>query len=272
MKTDLILAAVIAGFVATTVAAQTTTFDNRGAAETFNDDLDEQMEDDHDRDLTGFGTEGRELGDYGSIALHYTSTSNDLGVGLRYGWLDGVNGIDTNASYAYGETNGVISENRFLGGVDYRRNLSDAFFAYGQTDVSIDKQTTTAGEYTQDIFAGVGVGYRIFNSNDTQWSTQAAAGYRAAEVVGGATVNEAAASISSNLYASLTDTVYITNDTDVIYSDFATTLSNDLALNVALTNTLALRTSYATRFNDQTDNSFSDGEDTFGVSAAYNFN
>jgi hypothetical protein len=133
MKTNLILAAVIAGFVATTVAAQTTTFDNRGAAETFNDDLDEQMEDDRDRDLTGFGTEGRELGDYGSIALRYTSTSNDgdtsndLGVGLRYGWFDGVNGIDTNASYAYGETNGVISENRFLGGVDYRRNLSDTF-------------------------------------------------------------------------------------------------------------------------------------------------
>jgi hypothetical protein len=40
MKTNLILAAVIAGFAATTVAAQTTTFDNRGAAETFNDDLD----------------------------------------------------------------------------------------------------------------------------------------------------------------------------------------------------------------------------------------
>jgi putative salt-induced outer membrane protein len=278
MKTNLILAAVIAGFVATTVAAQTTTFDNRGAAETFNDDLDEQMEDDRDRDLTGFGTEGRELGDYGSIALRYTSTSNDgdtsndLGVGLRYGWFDGVNGIDTNASYAYGETNGVISENRFLGGVDYRRNLSDTFFAYSQTDVSIDKQTTTAGEYTQNIFASVGVGYRIFNSNDTQWSIQAGPGYRSAEVVGGATVNEAAASISSNLYASLTDTVYITNDTDVIYSDFATTLSNDLALNVALTDTLALRTSYATRFNDQTDNSFSDGENTFGVSAVYNFN
>jgi putative salt-induced outer membrane protein len=66
--------------------------------------------------------------------------------------------------------------------------------------------------------------------------------------------------------------VYITNDTDVIYSDFATTLSNDLTLNVALTDTLALRTSYATRFNDQTDNSFSDGENTFGVSAVYNFN
>jgi putative salt-induced outer membrane protein len=271
-KTNLILAAIIAGFATNTVAAQTTAFDNRGAAETFNDDLEEQMEDDRDRDIDGFGTEGRELGDYGSIALRYTATSNDLGLGLRYGWFDGVNGIDTNASYAYGEENGTISENRLLAGVGYRRNLSDAFFAYGQADVSIDKQTTTAGEYKQDIFAGVGLGYRIYNSNDTQWSVQAGPGWRAAEVVGGATVNEVAASISSNLFVNLTDTVYLTNDTDIIYSEFATTLSNDLAVNASLTDTLALRTSYATRFNDQTDNKFSDGENTLGVAVVYNFN
>lgn len=278
MNTNTFLAAIIAGFAATTVAAQTTTFDNLGAAETAVDDLQEQMEDDRDRDLSGFGTEGREVGDYGSVALRYTSTSNDgdtsndLGLGLRYGWFDGVNGIDTNASYVYGEENGTITENTLLAGVDYRRNLSDRVFAYGQVDLSIDKQTTTADEYTQDIFTGVGIGYRIFNSADTQWSVQAGPGYRAAEVVGGAKVNEAAASVSSNLFVSLTDTVYLTNDTDVIYSEYATTIANDLAVNVALTDTLALRTSYATRFNDLTDNSFSDGENTLGVSVVYNFN
>lgn len=278
MNTNTFLAAIIAGFAATAVAAQTTTFDNLGAAETAVDDLQEQMEDDQERDLAGFGTEGREVGDYGSVALRYTSTSNDgdtsndLGLGLRYGWFDGVNGIDTNASYVYGEENGTITENTLLAGADYRRNLSDRVFAYGQVDLSIDKQTTTVDEYTQDIFAGAGIGYRIFNSADTQWSVQAGPGYRAAEVVGGAKVNEAAASVSSNLFVSLTDTVYLTNDTDVIYSEYATTIANDLAVNVALTDTLALRTSYATRFNDLTDNSFSDGENTLGVSVVYNFN
>lgn len=278
MNTNTFIAALVAGFAASSVAAQTTTFDNLGAAEQAVDDLQEQMEDDRDRDLAGFGTEGRAIGDYGSIALRYTATSNDgdtsndLGVGLRYGWFDGVNGIDTNASYVYGEENGTITENTLLAGVDYRRNLSDRVFAYGQADLSIDKQTTTVGEYTQDIFAGVGLGYRIFNSNDTQWSIQAGPGYRAAEVVGGAEVSEAAASVSSNLFVSLTDTVYLTNDTDVIYSEYATTVSNDLAVNVALTDTMALRTSYSTRFNDLTDSSFSDGENTLGVSVVYNFN
>lgn len=278
MNTNTFLAALVAGFAATAVAAQTSTFDNQGAAADAFDDLQEQMEDDQDRDLSGFGTEGRTVGDYGSIALRYTATSNDgdtsndLGLGLRYGWFDGVNGIDTNASYAYGETNGTVTDNTLLAGVDYRRNLSDRVFAYGQADLAVDKLTTTADEYTQDIFLGAGLGYRIYNSNDTQWSVQAGPGYRLAEVVGGAEVSEAAASVSSNLYVSLTDSVYLTNDTDVIYSEYATTISNDLAINVALTDTLALRTSYATRFNDLTDNSFSDGENTFGVAVVYNFN
>lgn len=278
MKTNIFIAAVIAAMTASVVSAQTTAFDNAGAAENAVDDLMDQMEDDAERDIDAFGTEGREVGDYGSIALRFTSTSNDgdtsndLGVGLRYGWFDGVNGIDTNASYAYGEENGTITENTLLAGADYRRNLNDRIFAYAQTDLAIDKQTTTVDEYTQDIFVGAGLGYRIFNSNETQWSVQAGPGYRLAEVVGGAEVSEVAASVSSNLFVSLTDSVYLTNDTDVIYSDFATTISNDLAVNVSLTDTLALRTSYATRFNDLTDNSFSDGENTLGVAVVYNFN
>lgn len=278
MKTNIFIAAIVAAMTSSVAVAQTTTFDNAGAASDAVDDLQDLLEDDAERDVPAFGTEGRELGDYGSIALRYTATSNDgdtsndLGVGLRWGWFDGVNGIDTNASYAYGEENGTITENTLLAGVDYRRNMNDRIFVYGQSDLAIDKQTTTAGEYTQDIFVGAGLGYRIFNSADTQWSIQAGPGYRLAEVVGGAEVSEVAASVSSNLFVSLTDTVFLTNDTDVIYSDFATTIANDLAVNVALTDTLALRTSYATRFNDQTDNSFSDGENTLGVAVVYNFN
>lgn len=64
----------------------------------------------------------------------------------------------------------------------------------------------------------------------------------------------------------------MTNDTDVIYSEFATTVTNELALNVAVSNALTLRTSYTTNFNDQTYNVFSDAGNTFGVAAVYNFN
>lgn len=278
MKTNMFIAALVAGLSATSAFAQTTTFDNVGAAADAVDDLQEQLEDDRERDIDAFGTEGREVGQYGSIALRYSgttsdgNTSNDLGVGLRYGMFDGVNGVDFNASYVFGEDNGTVTENTLLAGADYRRNLSDTLFAYGQIDTAINQLTTTVGEYKNDTFVGAGLGYRIFNSADTQWSVQAGPGYRFAEIVGGTDVDEVAASISSNLFVSLSDTVYLTNDTGVIYSETSTTIGNDLAVNVSLTDTLALRTSYATRFNDATDNSFSDAENTLGVAVVYNFN
>lgn len=62
------------------------------------------------------------------------------------------------------------------------------------------------------------------------------------------------------------------DDTDVIYSEFSTTVSNELALNVALTNELVLRTSLATTFDDATDEEFADAKNTLGVSVVYNFN
>ena len=81
-----------------------------------------------------------------------------------------------------------------------------------------------------------------FNSIDTQWFVQADPVWRAADVVGDAAVNEVAASISSNVFVNRTDTMYLTNDTDVIYSKFAAILFNNLAVNVSLTDPLALRT------------------------------
>lgn len=62
------------------------------------------------------------------------------------------------------------------------------------------------------------------------------------------------------------------NNTDVIYSEFSTSLSNELALNVALTGELVLRTSLATGFDDATDEEFADAKNTLGVSVIYNFN
>ena len=278
MKTNVFIIAAISGFVAVAANAQITTFANDGASDAAVEAIEDSITDAADRDLGKFGNEGREVGSYGSVSLRGTSTSNDgatssdVGVGLRYGTFDGVNGIDVTAAFVYGEDDGVQTENNLQAGIDYRRDFNDTMFAYAKANASFDKLSTTVGEYEQDIFVGAGLGYRIFNTADTQWSVQAGPGYRAANVVGGGEVSEAAASVSSNIFKSLTDTTYVTNDTDVIYSETATTVTNDLALNVSLTDSLALRTSYTTNFNDQTDATFSDAENTFGVSVVYNFN
>jgi len=278
MKTNVFIIAAISGLVASAASAQTTAFANQDRSADAVENLEEAITDSADRDLGTFGNEGRALGSYGSLSFSGSSTSNDgvtdsdVGVGLRYGTFDGVNGVDVTASFSYGETDGVVTKNQLLAGANYRRDFSDVLFGYAKADVAFDKLTTTAGEYSQDAFFGAGVGYRIFNDRDTQWSVQAGPGYRVAQVVGGEDVSEFAASVSSNFFMSLSDTSYVTNDTDVIYSDFATTVGNELALNVSVSDSLTLRTSYATRFNNETDDSFSDATNTFGVSAVYSFN
>lgn len=275
MSKNTFIVAVISGFIATSAAAQVSTFDNQGAADSALDDLAEAITDDSDRELAVFGTEGREPGTYGSVALRATATSDatDISSGLRWGTFDGVNGFDMSFAYAYGlDEDGNTIENTLLAGLDYRRNFGNAIFGYAQADIAIDRLTEEALDYKQDYFVGAGIGYRIYNTNNFQWSVQAGPGYRYAEVVNGDDVNEVAGSLSNNIFYSLTDTIYVTNDTDVIYSESATTIGNEFAVNVAITETLALRTSYATDFNDATDNSFSDAANTFGLSVVYNFN
>jgi len=278
MKYVLLLAA-LGGAGATGALAQTSAFDTQGAAADAVTDLGDQIADDAERDIPAFGNEGRALGTYGSIAFRLNATSNDgdtgtdVGAGMRYGWFDGTNGVDMNLSYAYSADNGTPTENRLLAGVDYRRDFSPAFFGYAQGDLALDRLSTDAGEFTTDIFVGAGLGYRIVNTSNVVWSLQAGPGYRVAEVAGQDDyVTEVAASGSSNFFYSLSDTAYVTNDTDVIYSETALTATNDFAINFALNDTMALRTSYATRYNNQTDTSFSDAENTLGLSVVYNFN
>lgn len=278
MTKYLVSAVAVASFAATGAFAQSTTFDNQNSSANAVDKIDEQIVQDSTRNIGAFGNEGRRIGSFGSVSLRGTMTTNDgsttedLGVGLRYGNYDGVNGFDATASLAYGAKDGVETKNQTLVGVNYARNFGPSMFGYAKGNLAFDKLSTTQGEFTQDIFVGAGIGYRIFDNSDMQWSVQAGPGYRVAQTVGGGEVNEAAASVSSNFYKSLSDGVYLTNDTDVIYSEYATTVKNELALNVSLSESLTMRTGYTTNFNNQTDNSFKDAENTLGVSIVYGFN
>ncbi|MGJ8623348.1 MAG: DUF481 domain-containing protein [Yoonia sp.] len=275
---NVFIAAAISGFVATGAVAQVSAFDGQNASADAVENLEEAIADERERDLGSFGNEGREIGSYGSIAARGTFVSNDgadstdVGVGLRYGSYDGVNGFDVTTSLTYGETNGVKSKDTLLAGIDYRRDLTDAVFGFGKLEAAYDGMAVEDGAYERDYFVGGGLGYRIISSADTQWSVQAGPGYRVAERVNMEDVSEVAASVSSNMFRSLSDATYITNDTDVIYSDASTTLVNELALNVSMTQSLSLRTGLTTAFNSETDDDLSDAINTLGMSVIYNFN
>ncbi len=277
-KLKLIAAASVSAVIAGQASAQDSTFANDGAADAAVEALEESIANDADRDLSAFGNQGRAIGTFGSVSARATvtnddgSTGSDVGVGLRYGSFDGLNGYDVSLSYNYGEDDGVETDNNLLAGVDYRRDLSDVLFAFAKADLAFDRTADMVGDFSQDIFVGAGAGYRIINNGQTQWSVQAGPGYRVSEVVGSDDVSEAAAGVSSNYFQSLSQTSYITNDTDILYSDAGTVVNNELAINVSMTNALSLRTGLTTQYNDASDDSFSDARNTLGVSVVYNFN
>lgn len=266
--------ALIAALSATSVSAQTLT-GRASVAGDRNDDLIEAIEDDAERELDRFGNEGRPQGFTGSVALRaIASTGNtdsvDVGIGSDLNYVWGPNGIELQLNYAYGEDDGKKTEESLFYGLEYTRDFNPLVFGFAKLQGSIDEFS----DYETDTFASFGVGYRVFNDPNRQWSVQAGPGYRFSELadVTKGDINEGAFGISSDYAHKLTETVYLTNDTDVIWSKSDTVVFNDLALSVSMTDTLALRTSVLTEYHTDVAKGVNNTDNTFGVSLVYSFN
>lgn len=273
-KSTFILAAV-AAIIASSASAQTLIGRDTVAGDR-NEDLIEAIEDDAERELDRFGNEGRPQGFTGSVALRgivqsgNTETTN-IGIGTDMNYVFGPNGIELQLNYAYSDDDETDSEESLFYGLEYTRDLNPQFFGFAKLQGSAD--SATDAQYETDTFVSFGAGYRIFNEADAQWSVQAGPGYRFAELndVTEGDVDEAAFGVSSDYAQKLTETVFLTNDTDVIWSESDTVLFNDLALTVAMTDELALRTSVLTEYHTEPGDA-ENTDNTFGVSLVYSFN
>lgn len=261
--------------VSGTAWAQTTAFPGANDAETANEALEEQIEEDFERDVPEFGNEGRELGFSGSVSMRATASSGntdsaDVGLGANYGYYDGTNGYQLQLNYSYGEEDGTRTEESLIYDLEYTRDFNPSFYGYGKLTGSLDEFSS----YESDTFLGFGVGYRVINTADVQWSIQGGPGYRVAELtdVANTDFQETALAIASNYSNRLGEGLVLTNDTDVIASESDTVVYNDLGLNVAMTNTLALRTSLSTEYHSDPLPGRDDTDNTYGVSLVYSFN
>ncbi|MGZ9810397.1 DUF481 domain-containing protein [Pseudoroseicyclus sp. H15] len=277
MKNYAFAGAVLASFVASTAVAQTTAFDLDDAADQEVEDLQEEIATDAERDIN-VGNRGREIGTFGSVALRYVDTddadgedTSSLGVGLSYSVYDGLNGYDATLSYTYQETDGDADTDRLTGSIGYTRDFGTRFFGFADATVRVDR-VAKANEISRDGFLGFGAGYRVIDQANSQWLVKAGPGYRYIETGAGFEVDEAAYVVESNYYRELSEGIALTNDTQLIGSDFDTTVSNDLAVSVALSNALSLRTSYLIEFGGSDFNDLERTSSTLGASVVYSFN
>lgn len=267
-------AAVIAAITSNAAIAQNV-FSGTNIAEDRNEDLLEAIEEDAERDLDRFGNEGRPQGFTGSFALRGIASSGntdsiDVGAGADLNYVTGLNGFQLQLNYAYGEDDGINNEESLYYDFEYTRDLSPVLFGFAKVQGSVDEFST----FKSDTFVSFGAGYRIYNTETVQWSVQAGPGYRFADFndVASADFDEAAFGVSSDYAHKLTDTVFLTNDTDIISSSSDTVVFNDLALSVSMTETLALRTSVLTEYHTDPTPGFKSTDNSFGVSLVYTFN
>ena len=186
-------------------------------------------------------------------------------------YVQGVNGYELELSYGYGEDDGTKNEESLFYGLQYTRELTQVVYGFAKVQGSVD----TFSSFESDTFVSFGVGYRIVNDADTQWSLQAGPGYRFADLsdVASADISEGAFGVSSDYSHRLNDTIVLTNDTDVITSSSDTVAFNDLAISVSTTDSLTLRTSVLTKHHTtDPEPGFKSTDNTFGLSLVYSFN
>lgn len=204
-------------------------------------------------DEARFGTSGIEQGFRGSLSLTGVATSGntetvDVGVGGRFTLGQGPINHSFGVAVEYGEAENVRDRNRVLGIYDLSYDLTPRIYVFGLARGEYDE---FASRNEVDAFFGVGPGYRIFNQPELAWRVQAGPGVRYTKNVDtGDDETELAGILSSRVYYQVTDDMFVTNDTDLLYSEADTLISNEIALNTRIAGPIAgrvgLRTDYST--------------------------
>lgn len=263
-------ASVLALAIANPSVAQTTLTGVSGLNDRI-DNITEAAQDDLDRgnDAERFGPLNVPQGWRGSLAFSGSATdgstrTGDLSLATRLTYGAGKWSHTVGAAGEFGRTGATRTKEEFFGTYEANRYFSNSFYGFALGRYQYNGFAPTE----HDAFVGFGPGYRILNSEKVTWRVQAGPGVRYVKTSTGATTTEASGIASSRIYFALNDTMSITNDTDVLYSNFGTSATNDLGLNMKVTDALSTRFSYQTDYNSTGAQQF---ENKIGVSLVVGF-
>ena len=257
-----------AGFAQSTLAG----------TEALNDRLDD-IERDIDKDMrraedeSRFGSPEFRPGLSGSASLGYSgktgnNESQEFSLGTRLRFASGQLVQTIGVAINFADDAGVATKEDVFGVYDANYYLTDQFYVFALGRVESDGLADTADEIQTDAFLGFGPGYRIINTPDMAWRVQAGIGVSYLEDGLGDSETEMGYIASSRFYYAFNENVFATNDTDILKSDSALRINNDLGVNLRMTDSFSTRVSYLTEYNDsraiRTDNKL-------GVSLVYGF-
>ncbi|MBV2359955.1 DUF481 domain-containing protein [Thalassococcus sp. CAU 1522] len=238
------------------------------------DDIQETVSDDMDEaeDSARFGFNQYQQGWSGSFSLGITATSGntdtaDLSLGGRLRYGNGPWNHTLGVAAEVAEDNGVRNKEEAFLTYDVNRYFNDRFYMFGLGSVRYDN----FGTNEWDAFLGVGPGVRIINTPNNAWRIQAGPGVRYLKDQLGDDTTEVAGIVSSRYYQKFTDTVFLTADTDVLFSETDTVATNEFGVNFKVTDVLATRVSLRTEYTDTPLPGFEEMDHAVGLSLVYGF-
>ena len=239
------------------------------------DDIEERAQDDLERAQVAsrFGNPEFRPGLSGSASLSYSGStgnneSQEFSAGARLRFAQGQVVQTIGVALEFSDEDGVTTEEEIFGVYDLNYYFDDRFYGFVLGRVESDGLADEVTEVRTDAFVGFGPGYRILNTPDVTWRVQAGIGLSYLKDGLDNDETETGYIVSSRFFYSFNENVFLTNDTDVLKSDSALRINNDLGVNFKMTDAFSTRVSYLTEYNDSRDIR---ADNKLGVSLVYGF-
>lgn len=234
---------------------------------------DTQRDIDRSNDDYRFGSPEYRMGLSGSASLGYTgesgtNDSQDLSIGARLRYAQGQVVQTIGVVLDYSEVEGNSTQEDVFAVYDLNYFINDKFYAFILGRVTTNGLADDASETKRDGFIGFGPGYRVINTETVSWRVQAGVGVSYLEDGLENSETEIGYIASSRLFYRVSDSFFVTNDTDILSSDEAFRVNNDLGANFQVSDAFTTRVSYLTDYND---NRAAEYENKLGISLVYGF-
>jgi putative salt-induced outer membrane protein len=256
----LLVAALGLGLAATSAYAEGELVGTKALSDRL-DDIETAVEDDFERsqDAARFSNPEFKQGLSGSASLSYVgktgnSDEQDFALGLRLRHAEGAFVQTLGMAIDFSETEGAATKKDVFGIYDANYYFNDKVYGFALARFKKDGLAVDAaipGEaFAKDAYLGFGPGYRVINTPDMTWRVQAGIGVSYLEDGLGNSTTETGYLAASRFFYKINDNVFVSNDTDLLKSDTALRIDNDLGVSVKMTDTLSTRISYLSEYND----------------------
>lgn len=149
----------------------------------------------------------------------------------------------------YGEAKGKTNKRRYRLGYKIGRDLAPRIYGFANADY----YSEDFGAFKHGYYIGVGAGYSVLIDEPTEWRVEAGAGFRSQKAR--LTPNDpsglssrleefTSARLFSDLDHAFDESVKLTNDTELFYSDIDTFFINEVGVNSRMFGDFALRASF----------------------------